>query len=185
VSHRIGVSFHRNVRFEAADGAGTIDFLMIPARRRNAARILRAWNYESIGAGAPACAGKGTPMKRRAFLQAGMGASAGVALGLGPHLLRSAAANTAASWRKFEVVTKIEVANPTGVTRAWVPVPLLTDTDSFKRQGDTWTGNAAAPRVVKTPSTISASCTPSGRPVRRRRWSRSPAASPHATAPSI
>jgi transglutaminase-like putative cysteine protease len=58
-------------------------------------------------------------------------------------------ADTAAPWRKFEVLTKIEVANPTGVTRAWVPVPLLTDTDYFKRQADTWTGNAAAPRVVK------------------------------------
>jgi transglutaminase-like putative cysteine protease len=63
--------------------------------------------------------------------------------------VRSAAANTAAPWRKFEAVTKIEVANPTGVTRAWVPVPLLSDTDYFKRQGDTWTGNASAARAVK------------------------------------
>jgi transglutaminase-like putative cysteine protease len=86
-------------------------------------------------------------MKRRAFLT--MSASAGFTLSLGPQLVRSAAANTAAPWRKFEAVTKIEVANPTGVTRAWVPVPLLSDTDYFKRQGDTWTGNASAARAVK------------------------------------
>jgi len=28
------------------------------------------------------------------------------------------------------------------VSRLWVPIPLLTDTDYFKRGGDTWTGNA-------------------------------------------
>src|SRR5712691_7052297 len=88
-------------------------------------------------------------MERRTFLKVGMGASAGLTLGLGPQLLRSAAANTAGPWRKFEAVTKLEVASPTGVTRAWVPVPLLTDTDYFKRHGDTWTGNAAASRAVK------------------------------------
>ena len=88
-------------------------------------------------------------MKRRTFLKVGMGASAGLTLGLGPQLLRSAVANTAGPWRKFEVVTKVEVASPTGVTRAWVPVPLITDTEYFKRQGDTWTGNAAVSLVVK------------------------------------
>jgi transglutaminase-like putative cysteine protease len=88
-------------------------------------------------------------MKRRTFLTVGMGASAGWTLGLGPQFLRSAAANTVGPWRKFEVVTKLEVASPTGVTRAWVPVPLITDTEYFKRQGDTWTGNAVGSRVVK------------------------------------
>jgi len=41
------------------------------------------------------------------------------------------------------------VENPVGVTRAWVPVPLQTDTDHFKRQGDTWTSNGGAVRAVK------------------------------------
>jgi hypothetical protein len=68
-------------------------------------------------------------MKRRTFLKVGMGASAGLTLGLGSPLRRSVAANTAGPWRKFEVVTKLEVASPTGVTRAWVPVPLITDTE--------------------------------------------------------
>ena len=105
-------------------------------------------------------------MERRAFLKTGIGVSAGVALGLAPRV-RAAGAQDGTRWRKFEVVTRVEVANPTGVTRAWVPVPLLTDTDYFKRQGDTWTGNAAARRGrSRTPSTTSASCTPSGRRAR-------------------
>jgi len=91
-------------------------------------------------------------MERRAFLKSGLGASAALALGVAPRLARAAEAPTAANpWRKFEAVTRIEVTNPTGVTRVWVPVPLRTDTDYFKRAGDTWTGNAAVTRVAKDP----------------------------------
>jgi transglutaminase-like putative cysteine protease len=89
-------------------------------------------------------------MERRTFLKTTLGASTVAALGLAPRLVRAAEPPTAANpWRSFEAVTKVEVANPTGVTRVWVPVPLLTDTDYFKRGGDTWTGNAAVSRPVK------------------------------------
>ena len=88
-------------------------------------------------------------MQRRAFLKTGLAASATLALGVAPRLVRAAEPTTANPWRKFEAVTRVEVANPTGVTRVWVPVPLLTDTDYFKRGGDTWTGNATVTRVVK------------------------------------
>jgi transglutaminase-like putative cysteine protease len=56
-----------------------------------------------------------------------------------------------AGWRRFEVVTKIDVANPSGVTRAWVPLPLMTETDYFKRQGDTFGGNAAITKTFHDP----------------------------------
>jgi transglutaminase-like putative cysteine protease len=89
---------------------------------------------------------KGATMKRRTFLKAGVGAWAGLTVGSGPrHLL----AAPATPWRKFEVITKLEIANPTGITRGWVPLPLPTDTDYFKRQGDTFTGNAGTTRVIK------------------------------------
>ena len=91
-------------------------------------------------------------MHRRAFLKSSLGASAVLALGTPPRLATAAESLTATNpWRKFDAVTRIEVANPTGVTRVWVPVPLLTDTDYFKRGGDTWTGNAAVTRVAKDP----------------------------------
>src|SRR5207245_10067886 len=84
------------------------------------------------------------------FLKTTLGASTAAALGFAPRLIRAAEPPTEANpWRSFEAVTKIEVANPTGVTRVWLPVPLLTGTDYFKRGGDTWTGNAAVARSVK------------------------------------
>jgi transglutaminase-like putative cysteine protease len=86
-------------------------------------------------------------MDRRAFLKSTTVASAGVALGL-PRLAR-AAATADNPWRTFEVVTRVEVTNPTGVTRTWVPVPLVTETDYFKRLGDTWTGNATVTRPIR------------------------------------
>jgi transglutaminase-like putative cysteine protease len=88
-------------------------------------------------------------MERRAFLKTAAGASAVVALGAAPRMLGPASASQAARWRKFEVITKVEVANPSGVTRVWVPVPLISDTEYQKRQGDTWTGNAATTKPYK------------------------------------
>ena len=84
-------------------------------------------------------------MERRAFLKtvgvtvAGIGVAPRVAIGQAPR------------WRTFEVVTKLEVANPAGVTRAWVPVPLMIETDYFKRQPDTWAGNAPVTRTFHDP----------------------------------
>jgi transglutaminase-like putative cysteine protease len=88
-------------------------------------------------------------MDRRVFLTTGLGATASLALGSLPRVVRSARASDTARWRKFEVVTRVEVADPSGVTRAWVPVPLVTDTDYHKRGGDSWSGNATTIRPWK------------------------------------
>jgi transglutaminase-like putative cysteine protease len=92
-------------------------------------------------------------MERRTFLKAGAGASAGVVLsGLPGVARRTLAAAPAATWRTFEVTTRVEVANPTGVTRAWIPVPLAMDTDYQKRQGHpTWTGNHGPSDIYHDP----------------------------------
>jgi transglutaminase-like putative cysteine protease len=47
------------------------------------------------------------------------------------------------------VVTRVEPATPAGLTRGWVPLPLLTDTSYFKRLGDTWKGNAATATLMR------------------------------------
>ena len=57
----------------------------------------------------------------------------------------------AAGWRTFEVTTRLEILEPSGVTRAWVPLPLMGDTSYQKRLGDTWDGNATEPRVWRDP----------------------------------
>ena len=87
-------------------------------------------------------------MKRRTFLKQGAGRAACCLAGL-PRVARHAEANEA-KWRSFEVTTKIEVVDTAGVTRAWIPVPLMVDTDYFRRQGaDTWKGNAATSKLYR------------------------------------
>jgi transglutaminase-like putative cysteine protease len=45
------------------------------------------------------------------------------------------------NWRRFEVLTRVEVANPGGATQAWVPVPSVNG--GWQRSLDSqWTGNA-------------------------------------------
>jgi transglutaminase-like putative cysteine protease len=88
-------------------------------------------------------------MQRRTFLKQGLTVSAGLALGAFPRVYREAAADDPTKWRAFEVTTQIEVVDPVGAVRVWIPIPLLTDTDYFKREGDTWTGNFKAARAVK------------------------------------
>ena len=45
------------------------------------------------------------------------------------------------AWRTFEFTTRVEVANPKGVTRVWLPIPSV---DSTYQQSldSTWQGNA-------------------------------------------
>src|SRR6266403_1563602 len=88
-------------------------------------------------------------MNRRDFLKQGLTASAGLALGGGAEFAPGANANDA-KWRTFEVTTRIDIADPVGAVRAWVPVPLMTNTDYFKREPDSWTGNYKTVRAAQT-----------------------------------
>ena len=54
-------------------------------------------------------------------------------------------------WRGFEVTTRVEVLNPTGITRAWIPLPLAEDTDYHRSLGHTWSGNAQRVSAVRDP----------------------------------
>jgi transglutaminase-like putative cysteine protease len=94
----------------------------------------------------------GGTMNRRGFLEQGLALSAG-ALATGVLFTpRAALASThAPKWRTFEVVTRVEPSAPSGVTRAWIPVPLMADTDYFKRGGDSWKGNGAVMRLERDP----------------------------------
>ena len=89
-------------------------------------------------------------MDRRTFLQTSAGASAGIMLaGLARPIRSWAAPASAGAWRSFEVITRLEILKPSGVTRAWVPMPLLPDTDYHKNLDQGWTGNAATMRVYR------------------------------------
>ena len=79
-------------------------------------------------------------MNRRRFLQKTTAAAGGVLFGA---RFTPAAGRPAPRWRTFEVVTTVELLEPVGTSRVWLPLPLTQDTDYFRRLGDSWNGNAA------------------------------------------
>ncbi|HTE66581.1 MAG TPA: twin-arginine translocation signal domain-containing protein, partial [Candidatus Binatia bacterium] len=68
-------------------------------------------------------------MERREFLRNGAAATVAAAVGALPQIVRASTGSDGAKWRTFEVMTRVEVANPTGPTRVWLPMPLAVDTD--------------------------------------------------------
>ena len=88
-------------------------------------------------------------MKRRGFLRNGIAFGTAAAMGGLPRAGRASTGSDGARWRTFEVVTRVEVANPVGRTRVWVPMPLTVDTDYQKSLGQSWTGNAGSARVYR------------------------------------
>jgi transglutaminase-like putative cysteine protease len=86
-------------------------------------------------------------MKRREFLKHGLTVSAGLVLGGVPHWARGTN-TTAAPWRAFEVTTRLEVTEAVGTVRAWVPVPLMHQTEYCQREPERWTGNCTSARVL-------------------------------------
>ena len=86
-------------------------------------------------------------MKRRTFLQATL--MTPVIAGL-PVLSNAAVAALSDGWRTFELVTKLEIANPERVSRAWVPLPYALKTDWHMPLGNTWSGNGRV-QVVAEP----------------------------------
>lgn len=83
-------------------------------------------------------------MNRRKFLQSSAAAAAAQAL---PWTVLAAEEG----WRTFEAVTRVEVADPFGVARAWVPLPLILDTDWQRTLDNAWTGNASRAEVLHDP----------------------------------
>ena len=88
-------------------------------------------------------------MRRREFLRHGAVITGAAAVGVLPRTARAATGADGPRWRTFEVVTRVEVSNPSGATRVWIPMPLAADTDYQKGLGHSWTGNGAAARVYR------------------------------------
>jgi transglutaminase-like putative cysteine protease len=55
----------------------------------------------------------------------------------------------APAWRRFEVVTRIEILNPAGRAQAWVPLPSVDAPDWVRNEGDSWSGNTEDVQVVR------------------------------------
>ena len=50
-------------------------------------------------------------------------------------------------WRSFEIVTRVEIDSPKGVSRVWLPVPSI-DSEFQQSLQSSWSGNATGARVV-------------------------------------
>jgi transglutaminase-like putative cysteine protease len=51
-------------------------------------------------------------------------------------------------WRNYEVTTRVEILKPQGITRVWLPLPLIEDTPWQRSHGSQWTGNAARAQIL-------------------------------------
>src|SRR5881275_2634074 len=78
-------------------------------------------------------------MNRRDFLRSTGAVSASLAFPLGKGKTRPFARTTAAGgWRTFEVTTHVEVLQPSGTTRIWVPAALVRQTPYQKTLANTF-----------------------------------------------
>jgi transglutaminase-like putative cysteine protease len=63
-----------------------------------------------------------------------------------------AANDSTAAWRTFEITTRVEILNPEGKTRVWLPMPLVAKTDYQHNLGyEKWNGNGSSARVDELP----------------------------------
>jgi transglutaminase-like putative cysteine protease len=84
---------------------------------------------------------------RRQLLQAGLAAAA---LPLPVFAQARRFAPQAGAWRSFEVTTTVNVADPQGLTRVWLPLPDI-DTDWQRTVSHHWSGNAQNVRIAADP----------------------------------
>jgi transglutaminase-like putative cysteine protease len=88
-------------------------------------------------------------MDRRAFLKTTTLGSVAAGFARLPNVWANSTADN--RWRAFEITTRLEILTPSGVTRAWVPLPLGEDTDYHRTLGRTWSGNAATAQAIREP----------------------------------
>jgi transglutaminase-like putative cysteine protease len=87
---------------------------------------------------------------RRAFLQASGALSTLAVMAALPRFTR-ADTGTAEKWRVFEVTTQVEILQPVGITRAWLPLPLVEDTPYQKGMGNAWQPDSTALSIAQDP----------------------------------
>jgi len=56
------------------------------------------------------------------------------------------------SWRRFDVVTTLEVTSPAGRAQAWIPLAGFSAAEWARAEGNTWQTNAASAQVVEDPT---------------------------------
>ena len=89
-------------------------------------------------------------MKRRDFLLH-LSSALPAALWLRSGSAWSAEATSGSGWRRFEVKTEVEIADPAGATRLWLPLPLGSTNDYQRRLDVRWEAPGARARRMMLP----------------------------------
>lgn len=87
-------------------------------------------------------------MKRREFLTYASGAAVTAAFSKVGHTLAQEPATT--GWRTFEVITKVEVLKPSGVTRIWLPAALVSETPFQKTIANEFKAEEGTAKLIKS-----------------------------------
>ena len=89
-------------------------------------------------------------MQRREFLSTSVALAAGV---MWPAGRAGAAFNPTpeGGWRIFEVTHRIDVLQPEGTTRVWLPLPSVQEEGWIRTMGNLWQGNALSARLLRNP----------------------------------
>jgi len=82
-------------------------------------------------------------MNRRNFVKSG------IALPVAATLPWNIASAATAPWRTFEITTTVQILKPNGISRAWLPLPMMDDSDWHRSGGNESSGNAARTQVYR------------------------------------
>jgi transglutaminase-like putative cysteine protease len=86
-------------------------------------------------------------MRRRDFLRSASIVSAGLAI---PVTRLFAEAAPPGGWRTFDVTTHVEVLNPSGATRIWLPLPLTSMTPFQRTLANKFAAEGGAAKLVES-----------------------------------
>ena len=90
-------------------------------------------------------------MNRRNFLRTTTLASTAVMFPAMAPPVAHAEAGSGEAWRVFDVTTRVEILKPAGITRVWIPTPLLDDTPFQKTLGNKFDAEGGSARLEKDP----------------------------------
>jgi len=86
-------------------------------------------------------------MNRRHFLLTTGAATTSLTF---PKTIKAFTEGTSPGWRTYEVITRVEVLNPSGITRIWVPAALSSETPFQKTLSNTFQADGASAKLVES-----------------------------------
>ncbi|MSQ64462.1 MAG: twin-arginine translocation signal domain-containing protein, partial [Betaproteobacteria bacterium] len=87
---------------------------------------------------------RGVNLDRRRFLKTTAAAAAVASMPW-----REAMGQTSGEWRGYEIATRMTILRPQGISRAWIPLPMMDETEWHRPVGSSWSGNASRAQIER------------------------------------